>query len=71
VTAVSAGARSAYEWAYSIDGGKTWIALPSTIQGKTTVAGLAAGTTAMFRYRTVTPKGGEGDWTQPAALLVR
>ncbi|HEY3817777.1 MAG TPA: hypothetical protein VGL81_11425 [Polyangiaceae bacterium] len=71
VTAVSAGPRSAYEWEYSVDGGKTWVAAPSTIQGKTTITGLAAGTTAMFRYRAVTPKGGQGDWSQPLALLVK
>jgi hypothetical protein len=71
VTAAAAGPRSSYEWGFSVDGSKTWVQAPSTIQGKTTIAGFVPGTTAMFRYRTVTPKGGEGDWTQPMAILVQ
>ncbi len=70
ITAVSAGHRSSYEWQYSVDGGKTWVAAPATIQAKTTVGGLASGTTVQFRYRTVT-KAGEGDWSQAVALLVK
>jgi hypothetical protein len=71
VTAVSAGTRSSYDWEYSADGGKTWVAAPSTIQAKTTITGLPAGTTVQFRYRAVTPKGGQGDWSQPTSLLVK
>ncbi|HEX3345261.1 MAG TPA: hypothetical protein VHS09_11845, partial [Polyangiaceae bacterium] len=71
IVAVSAGPRSSYDWEYSIDGGKTWVAAPSTIQAKTSVAGLPAGTTVLFRYRAVTAKGGQGDWTQPTGLLVK
>ena len=71
VTAVSAGPRSSYDWEYSIDGGKTWVAAPSTIQAKTTVVGLPAATTVLFRYRTVTAKGGQGDWSQATTLLVK
>ena len=70
ITAVSAGHRSSYEWQYSVDGGKTWATAPATIQAKTTVGGLASGTTVQFRYRTVT-KAGEGDWSQAVALLVK
>jgi hypothetical protein len=55
---------------YSADGGKTWISVPSTLQAKTTVSGMTPGATALFRYRAVT-KTGEGDWSQPTALLVR
>jgi hypothetical protein len=71
VTAASAGSRSSYDWEYSVDGGKTWIQVPSTIQGKTTIAGLTAGFTVMFRYRAITAKGGTGDWAQPVALLMK
>ncbi len=71
VTAVNAGRRSSYDWQYSSDGGKTWVAAPSTIQGKTTIGGLPAGTTVQFRYRAVTAKGGQGDWSQPTALLLK
>ena len=71
VTAVTAGARASYDWEYSVDGGKTWIAAPSTTQGRATITGIAAATAAQFRYRTVTPKGGQGDWTQPTTLIVK
>jgi hypothetical protein len=71
VTAVSAGPRSSYDWEYSVDGGKTWVAAPSTIQAKTTIGGLPAGTTVLFRYLAVTAKGGQGDWSQATALLVK
>jgi hypothetical protein len=66
----SAGHRSSYEWEYSTDGGKTWIAAPSTIQTKMTVAGLVPGSTVQFKYRTVTKKG-ESDWSAPVSLTVQ
>jgi hypothetical protein len=69
VVAQVAARRAAYDWHYSIDGGKTWIAVPSTLQAKTTVAGLAPGSTVLFRYRAVT-KAGEADWSQPVSLMV-
>jgi hypothetical protein len=68
VTRVAAH-RASYEWQYSTDAGKTWLGAPSTLQSKTTIPGLTAGATAMFRYRPVTKKG-EGDWSQPTSLLV-
>ena len=66
----SAGHRASYDWEYSIDGGKTWVSLPSSLQAKTSVIGLAAGTTVLFRFRAVT-KTGVADWSQPVALLVK
>jgi hypothetical protein len=71
VTAVSAGVRASYEWEYSVDGAKTWVAAPGTIQGKTTIGGLPVGTAVQFRYRAITPKGGQGDWSQAVQLLVK
>jgi hypothetical protein len=65
----SAGHRASYEWEYSTDGGKTWVTTPVTLQAKTTVLGLTAGTTVQFRNRPVT-KAGEGNWTQPVTLVV-
>jgi hypothetical protein len=62
--------RASYDWEYSADGGKTWTGVPSTLQARTTVSGLTPGATVMFRYRAVT-KTGEGDWSQPTALLVK
>ena len=70
VTAVAASRRASYEWQYSADGGKTWVAAPTTLQAKTSVSGLTAGTTMVFRYRAVT-KAGEGDWSQPTSLMVK
>jgi hypothetical protein len=71
VTAATAGPRSSYEWQYSTDGGKTWVSAPATTQGKTTITGLPSGTTVQFRYLAVTPKGGQGDWSQAVSLLVK
>jgi len=68
--AASAGARASYEWEYSTDGGKTWVAVPGTLQAKTIVTGLLAGSTVMFRYKAIV-KTGAGDWSQPIALLVK
>jgi hypothetical protein len=71
VTAVTAGPRSSYEWQYSTDGGKTWVMAPATTQGKTTIGGLPSGSTVQFRYLSVTPKGGQGDWSPAVSLLVK
>ena len=65
----AAARRASYEWQYSIDGGKTWVSAPSTLQTKTTIAGLTPGATVVFRYRAVT-KTGEGDWSQPTSIIV-
>jgi hypothetical protein len=70
LVAAAAARRASYEWETSADGGKTWVPAPPTLQAKTTVLGLAAGTTVQFRYRAVTKTGG-GDWSQPVSLLVK
>jgi hypothetical protein len=62
VVAPSAGQRASYEWQYSIDGGATWVAMPPTMQAKTSVAGLKPGSSVMFKYRSVT-KTGPSDWS--------
>ena len=66
----AAARRASYEWQYSTDGGKTWVSAPSTLQAKTTIAGLTPGATVTFRYRAVT-KTGEGDWSQPQSIIVK
>jgi len=66
----SAARRASYEWEYSVDGGKTWVTAPATLQAKTTVSGLTPGATVMFRSRPVT-KTGEGDWSQPTSIIVK
>lgn len=70
VVCPTAAHRASYDWEYSIDGGKTWVVLPSTLQAKTSIAGLAQGTTVMVRFRAVT-KAGVADWSQPAALFLK
>jgi hypothetical protein len=71
LVAPSAGARSSYEWEVSNDGGKTWVTAPPSTQARTSVQGLASGTTVQFRYRAVTPKTGAGDWSAAVSLLVQ
>jgi hypothetical protein len=71
LVAASAGPRSSYEWQYSTDGGKTWVTAALSIQAKATVPGLTPGASVQFRYRPVTAKGGEGDWSQPVTLIIR
>jgi hypothetical protein len=66
----AAARRAAYDWQYSTDGGKTWLDIPSTLQAKTTMTGLAVATTPQFRYRAVL-KAGEGDWSQAISILVK
>lgn len=66
----SAGHRASYEWEYSADAGKTWQAMPPTLQAKTSVTGLSAGTTYSFRYRSVT-KAGASDWSAPVSTVVK
>jgi hypothetical protein len=69
LVAPAAARRASYGWEYSIDGGKTWVTLPSTLQAKTSVSSLQAGTTVQFKYRSIT-KTGEGDWSPSFSLLV-
>jgi hypothetical protein len=62
--------RGAYEWQWSPDGGKTWQSAPVTLQARTTLTGLPVAVNCLFRFRAVT-KGGEGEWGQSVALLVK
>ena len=70
LVAAAAARRASYDWEYSTDGGKTWVALPGTLQAKTTVTGLTPGSTAQFRYCSVTLTG-QGNWSAPVSLLVK
>ena len=54
----------------SPDGGKTWQALPPTLQARTVTTGLQAGASYLFRYRSVI-KTGAADWSPPVALIVK
>jgi hypothetical protein len=68
IVAPAAAQRASYEWQYSTDG-KTWVAMPSTLQAKTSLSGLTPQTTVQFRYRAVV-KSGEENWSQPISILV-
>jgi hypothetical protein len=70
LVAKAAGGRAAYDWEYSVDGGKTWSAATTTLQATTVIAGLPVAAMVVFRFRSVI-KGGAGDWSQPVSLLVR
>jgi hypothetical protein len=70
LVAASAGHRSAYDWQYSTDGGKTWVLLPPTLQAKTSVTGLTPGAVVQFKYRAVT-KSGADDWSPPVSLAIQ
>ena len=65
-----AGPRSAYDWQWSTDGGKTWQLAPSTVRARTGMTGLTPASTVLFRYRAVT-KAGETDWSEPTTLIVK
>jgi hypothetical protein len=65
----AAARRAAYDWETSVDGGKTWAAVTTTIQTRTVVSGLPVGATVMFRVRAVV-KGGAADWSQPRSLVI-
>jgi hypothetical protein len=70
VAAKAAAHRASYEWQWSGDGGKTWTPVPSTLQSKTTIAGLPTATNCQFRYRALT-RTGAGDWSQTVTVLVK
>ena len=65
----SAGDRGAHQWQHSTDGARTWQSAPRTQQGKTVLSGFVPGQTAWFRHRPVTIRG-EGDWSEPIAIIV-
>ena len=70
LAAKAAGPRAAYDWEFSVDGGKTWTAAGTTLQARTVVTGLPVATSVLFRFRAVI-KGGPADWSQPISLVVK
>jgi hypothetical protein len=69
VVAKATKGAGANDWQYSLDDGKTWVALPSTTKATTTVANLSPGTTVQFRQRALT-KAGASDWSVPVPHVV-
>ena len=69
LVAKSAGQRATYDWAWSLDQ-KAWTDLPQTMQAKTTMTVTTVPVTYYFRFRTLLPKTGLGDWSQVVSLMV-
>jgi hypothetical protein len=69
LAAKAAGRRAAYGWQYSTDQ-KTWTTLPPTLQAKTGVSGLTAGTLYYFRVQPLLPTG-EQNWGDLVAFMVK
>jgi hypothetical protein len=63
--------KTQFNWEYTADGGKTFVSLPSTPKGKTSVAGLTPLTTYGFRVSVTGSDGVIGAWSQIIAFLVR
>jgi len=69
LTAKAAARVAAYIWEYSTDQ-KTWVSPPMTLETKTGVSGLTAGTVYSFRVQALTRKGLQ-NWSQTVTLLVQ
>jgi hypothetical protein len=59
---------AAYEWADSVDAGKTWNNLSMTVVASNTVTGLPRGVRVLFRYRPTTSSG-TGNWELTSLLV--
>jgi hypothetical protein len=69
VVAPAAAKRASYDWEYSLDRGRTWKALPSTLQARTSLSFLPAQSVVELRYRAIT-QAGQGAWSGPIAIFV-
>jgi hypothetical protein len=61
--------RRLFNWQYSADGGKTWVAVPSTTDADTSISGLTPLTAYLFRVSVGMGKT-EGAWSQAVSLIV-
>ena len=59
-----------FNWEYSLDGGVTWVAAPSTPQSKTTISGLPTLKQVLFRTSVTLTKTGQGPWTDGVSFIV-
>lgn len=67
--AKAAASTATYYWQWSTDQ-KTWTSVADTLTAKTTINGLAAGTTHFFRFHALT-RDGVTEWSQVVSLLVK
>jgi hypothetical protein len=67
--AKAAARHAAYEFQYSADAGKTWIALPVTTLADTSAASLVVGSSYEFRVRSTIGRVAS-DWSQVITFLV-
>jgi len=69
LVAKAAAKKASYQWEVSLDGGKTYTALPDTLKAKTSIANLTPGAVVSFRQRALTPAG-SGNWSQVVSVMV-
>ena len=69
LVAPAAAKRASYDWEYSFDGARTWKALPSTLQSRTSLTWVPEQRVVELRYRAVT-RAGVGAWSGPIAIFV-
>ncbi len=60
-----------FSWECTMDGGKTFVAMPSTPGATTSMTGLTPLTTVGFRVAVTTTKSGMGPWSQVVNIFVR
>ena len=58
-------------WAYTTDGGQTFVTLPSTPRARTTVTSLTPLTSVGFRVAVTTSNGLMGPWNPVVDLMIR
>lgn len=59
-----------YSWRYTLDGGKTFLAAPSTGAARTSISGLPLLTVVGFQVSVTVNKSPPGDWSQLVSILV-
>jgi len=69
IFAPAAARRASYDWEYSLDRGRTWKAMPATLQSRTSLSGVPGQTIVELRYRATT-KAGMGAWSEAIGIFV-
>lgn len=69
IVAPAAAKRASYHWEYSLDRGRTWKTLPTTLQARTRLSGVPGQTLVELRY-CATTKVGDGPWSGAITIFV-